>query len=81
MFSVVWQGTALDELADALVRSDLATQDQIERRIVRLNARLAADPLDVGESRVGNWRVEFVDFVAVLFEVFPDDGFVRVVHF
>jgi hypothetical protein len=46
-----------------------------------LNSRLATDPLDVGESRVGNWRVEFVDFVAILFEVFPADGFVRVVHF
>ena len=81
MFAVIWQGTALDELADALVRSDLAQQDEIERRVLQLNARLATDPLDVGESRLGNWRVEFVDFVAILFQVFPADGIVRVVHF
>jgi hypothetical protein len=64
-----------------MVRSDPATQDDIERHILRLNARLVADPLDVGESRWGNWRVEFIEFVAVLFQAFPADRIVRVVHF
>src|SRR5262245_52406683 len=34
-------------VADILVQSDLPTQDQIERQVVALNQRLAADPLNV----------------------------------
>ena len=81
MWAVIWVRTALDELADTMVASDLATQDDIEHRVLRLNSRLAADPLDVGESRLGNYRVEMDEYVAILFQVFQADNIVRVTHF
>ena len=78
MFTVIWRTRALDELADIVVRSDLSTQDLIERQVTALNKRLAADPLDVGESRVGNTRIAIADPICVLFEVAASVGIVRV---
>jgi hypothetical protein len=76
MFPVVWRNAALDQLADAVVRSDLPTQDRIERSVVRINARLARDPYAVGESRPGGYRIEFEAPVGVLFLI---DGATEVV--
>jgi hypothetical protein len=81
MFAVIWRTRALDELANALVRSDLATQDQIEDQVKDLNRRLALDPVNEGESRSGNIRVTFADSVGIIFEVAPADGIVRVLSF
>ena len=80
MFAVIWMNLALDELADAMVKSDLSTQDLIERQILELNAQLASDPFAIGESRIGNYRVVFSDPVAILYYVSKADGIVRVVN-
>jgi hypothetical protein len=81
VLAAIWRSRALDELADVLVRSDLATQDLIERQVKDLNRRLALDPLNEGESRSGNIRVTFADPVGIIFEVAPADGIVRVLSF
>lgn len=59
MYPVVWSEIALDELADAVVRSDLPTQDMIEQGVLRLNARLARDPFTAGESRPAGYRIAY----------------------
>jgi hypothetical protein len=79
MFAVIWRSRALDELADIVVRSDLATQDLIARQVAALNQRLADDPLDVGESRGGNLWIGIADPICILFEVSAAGGIVRVV--
>jgi hypothetical protein len=81
MWAVIWKDQALDDLADALVQSDLATQDTIERLIKQFNAELAADPLQVGESRTGNRRIAHRAPCAISFLVDSTDQVVRVTHF
>jgi hypothetical protein len=81
MFTVIWQSIALDEMADAMVVSDLTRQDLIERQVLDLNNRLAADPRSMGESRLGDYRVVFAEPVAILYHVSDADSIVRVVHF
>ena len=81
MWAVIWRSRALDELADALVGSDLAVQDLIERQVKDLNRRLSVDPTNEGESRSGNIRVTFADPVGIIFEVASADGIVRVLNF
>jgi hypothetical protein len=78
MFTVIWRTRALDELADIVVQSDLNTQDLVERQVTALNKRLAADPLDVGESRGGSRRIAIADPICILFEVSAVNRIVRV---
>ena len=59
MYAVIWRDAALNELADAFVVADLARRDALEQSVLRLNAQLAADPREVGESRSGKERVAF----------------------
>jgi hypothetical protein len=81
MWAVIWRDTALDELADDMVRADLATQDLIAQQVQALNRRLALDPLNEGESRTGRVRVAFADPVGILFTVSATDQVVWVTHF
>ncbi len=81
MFQVEWWDAALDELADALVASDLPTQDAIEVAVTRLNARLASDPFAFGESRTGKRRIAFEKPCAILYTADAADGKVVVIHF
>ncbi|HKB05788.1 MAG TPA: hypothetical protein VKD90_26565 [Gemmataceae bacterium] len=81
MWAVIWRDTALNELADDMVRADLPTQDLIARQVEALNRRLATDPLNEGESRTGRVRVAFADPVGILFTVSEIDQVVWVTHF
>ena len=82
MYAVIWRDAALNELADAFVLADLARCDALEQSVLRLNAQLAADPREVGESRSGNLRVAFDKPVAINFLVDdPMPDVVRVTHF
>jgi plasmid stabilization system protein ParE len=80
MFALIWSNTALDQLADAYVAADPVEREQMAAGIESLNTRLRDDPLAVGESRVGAYRVEFVPRFAVLFHVSEADRIVRVVR-
>ena len=81
MFIVIWRDSALNELADAFVRADLLRRDTIEHAVMRLNAQLASDPIDLGESRSGSQRVAFDKPCAITFLVDTTAGVVRVTHF
>jgi hypothetical protein len=78
MFTLNWEGMALDQLADVYVA---ATAEERERIAVEaLNARLRADPLAVGESRVGGFRITFVPRLTILLHVSEASRTVRVIR-
>ena len=64
-----WLETALDKLAALYVDADVAERDRMAAGVERFNARLERDPLDVGESRVGGYRVAFPPLLKVSFHV------------
>lgn len=80
MFALVWENTALDQLAEAYVAADSAVRAQMAASVEALNTNLRDDPLAVGESRIGGFRVTFVPRLAVLFHVSEVDQTVRVVR-
>jgi hypothetical protein len=78
---VQWAEEGLDRLADIYVALDLDGQDEIARVVSQINATLATDPWDVGESRAtANQRSWHVDPLTVLFEIFPDEDMVLLQH-
>ena len=81
MWAVIWWNKALDELADAMARSDLSTQDLIEQIVKRFTSELARDPLQLGESRTGNRRIAFDAPCAITFLVESGNRVVKVTHF
>jgi hypothetical protein len=81
MNAVIWRDSALEALADAFVLSDLPTQDNIERIVKGLNARLLSDPHTLGESRGGQRRIAYRAPCAISFLIDDSSGIVRVTHF
>ena len=81
MFEVTWRDAALDDLADAWVRADVGTRDVLEAAVNSLNARLAADPTEEGESRPDGRRITFEMPAVVIFRVNVQARTVRVTHF
>jgi hypothetical protein len=76
---VEWKESALDQLADIYVAANLADRDRIEATVERINAQLADDPSDLGESRSGRLRrVWFNHPLVVKFRFDPDRGLVIV---
>ena len=69
MFEYKWLELALKTLSDIYVTLDLADQDRMAAGVELFNARLATDPLAVGESRVGAYRVAFPPLLRVYFYV------------
>ncbi|MBA4067140.1 MAG: hypothetical protein C0501_26230 [Isosphaera sp.] len=68
-FTVVWLPIALTMLADLwTVATDRAA---ITAASHRLDQRLAADPLNEGESRDGDERIAFEPPLQILFRVDP----------
>jgi plasmid stabilization system protein ParE len=76
MFEYRWLEAALDKLADIYVAADAAERERMAAGVEGFNAQIAADPLDVGESRVGGYRVAFPPLLRVYFHV--DEGTHRV---
>ena len=78
MFTLIWLDRALDQLADIYVAADPADRARMAAAINALNARLRADPLAEGESRVGDRRITFIPSLSVAFRVSLSDRTVRV---
>lgn len=77
-FAVSWTADAEEALADIWLhapdRKDVvAAGNRLDRALVR-------DPLTYGESRVGPSRFVYEDPLAVLFDVDPAAGTVKVWH-
>lgn len=69
-YRVFWSPTA-DEQLDAILR--LATDRALIAAAARaLNTFLTRDPLNLGESRLGDVGIAFVNPLAVEFEVLDD---------
>ena len=68
-YTVIWQAVQLDRLAELYVASDLATQQRMAEGVEAFSARLADDPLQVGESRSDGFRVAFPPLLTVSFHV------------
>jgi plasmid stabilization system protein ParE len=80
MFDLTWENTALDQLADAYVAADPEERERTAAGVESLNTRLRDDPLAVGESRTGAFRMVFVSRLAILFHVSEANRTVRVVR-
>ena len=57
MFRVEWTDAAYDDLARVWTSGDSGRRRAINRALQTLEARLQANPLAVGESRDGDYRV------------------------
>lgn len=68
----------LDRLADISVAADVNDRERLADGVERLNARLADDPSDVGESREGGDRIDFPPLLLVTFTIDPATRIVRV---
>ena len=69
MYKVIWKSIILDKLAAIYVAADPAERDRMGAGVESFNARLAVDPLEVGESRSGGYRVAFPSLLEVYFHV------------
>jgi len=77
--TVEWLNSALDQLALIWVVITPEERDVIERTVLSINARLAAGPLFLGESRRPGERVWFHHPLVVRFHLLPG-GLVTVSH-
>ena len=77
-FTVSWTAQAEQDL----LRYWLGARDRIsiDEAIVAIEHELATNPMNAGESRVGNYRVMIVEPLAVVFSVRPGDRLVKVVR-
>lgn len=78
MFEYRWRDATLDKLAAIYVTLGLPDQDRMAAGVEQFNARIVADPLSVGESRSGGYRVAFPPLLRVYFHVDPVHRLVRV---
>lgn len=69
MFEYHWLEAVLDKLAAIYVTAPPAERDRMAAGVELFNARLSLDPLGVGESRVGGFRVAFPPLLRVYFHV------------
>lgn len=79
MYEYRWLDSALDKLAAVYVAADVPTRDRMAAGVEQFNARLAADPLGMGESRVGWYRIAFPPLLQVYYHVDAANRRVRVV--
>ncbi|MBA4191694.1 MAG: hypothetical protein C0467_27255 [Planctomycetaceae bacterium] len=78
MFKYLWLEATLDKLADIYITLDVSQRDRVAAGIELFNQQLATDPLEVGESRVGGFRVAFPPLLKVSFHVDVTNRRVRV---
>lgn len=80
MFTLTWRDKVLNDLAALYVAASIEERQRMAGAVAGLNARLRADPLDVGESRDGNTRVAVIALLVVTFVADKSARTVRVVN-
>lgn len=77
-YTVVWPA----EVEQKLTQMWLAGRDRqaISEATDRIEQVLGSDPINVGESRAGNFRILVEDPLAVIYSVSPKDCLVNVVE-
>ncbi len=78
MFEYRWLNSVLDKLAGFYVAANVPERDRMAGGVERFNARLVTEPLEIGESRDGGYRVAFIPLLMVLFHVDVANRQVRV---
>jgi len=76
-FTVVWSHRAF-ELLDAMLKAQPARLKTLQRTLRTITDSLRDEPLTVGESREGNRRVWFTDYLIVEYEVDVEDETVEI---
>lgn len=69
MYEYLWTDATLDKLTDIYVAAGVPDRERMATGVQAFNVRLAADPLSVGESRVGGYRIGFPTLLRVYFRV------------
>ena len=77
--NVEWHEVALDRLADIYVAALPHERDPLAECVAQMNARLALDPSNLGESRSARRRVWFNPPLMTVYDLIPGGG-VLVVH-
>lgn len=80
MSDLEWADEALDELADIYVLATPTDREVIARRVQALNTALKVNPLNVGEDRHSNLRIDANPVLTVWFTVTNSGQWVRVIH-
>ncbi|HEX8200089.1 MAG TPA: hypothetical protein VF590_06350 [Isosphaeraceae bacterium] len=76
MFTVLWHGPALNQLAT--IWAQVSDRTAVTAAVGRIDQRLRTDPEDQGESRDAGRRVLLEAPLGVTFSVQPDDRTVSV---
>lgn len=69
MHHIRWFNEARDKLADMWLDADSDLREDLTLLIPELERQLTRDPYNAGESRTGESRVEFLEYLGVSFEV------------
>jgi hypothetical protein len=77
-FEVVWNQTALDNLATAWTLADSAMRQDVTHAAQEIDRLLESDPNNQGESRASGQRILFVPPLGVAFEVDAEHSLVQV---
>lgn len=80
MSDLEWADEALDELADIYVLATPLDREVIARRVLSLNKALKINPLNVGEDRQSDLRIDANPLLTVWFRVTNGGQSVRVIH-
>jgi hypothetical protein len=79
-YTVRWKKSALEILATLWMNADSDLRRQITAATNRIDQLLQQDPINVGESREGADRVEYVPPLGMRFEVNEANHVVTVLH-
>ena len=80
MYTLIWSGRALDQLAEIYISLPLDEQRHMAAGVDAMNHRLASRPREEGESRGANLRIAFPAGLAVRFRVNDAGQTVRVTN-
>jgi hypothetical protein len=80
MFRVEWLPEAVSELADLWIKANSPFRQAITAAAHALDQELQSDPFRQSESREEDVRILFVDPLAILFEVDPQQRIIWILH-
>lgn len=80
MYTLIWSGRALNQLAEIYVALAVDDQRRIAAAVEAFNHRVATRPSEEGESRAGDLRIAFPPGLVVRFRVDEAAHVVRVTN-
>jgi hypothetical protein len=80
MFTVLWGLEAMEDLTRLWTQADSPLRKAITVATHQMDKKLANDPENTGESRIGNERIDFVFPLSFRFDVDQSNKTVRVLQ-